>query len=119
MPKEKTSASRELAVDLLAQATQEYSESVTRFGGTLCDRYLLLALSDEDVQKHFLDHAKNELFTGARCPPGPGPVDLAYVLFAFRVLPPAMSFLPIFFLVTINTLTGKVVEIIDPYVGGP
>jgi hypothetical protein len=121
MPTEKKSAATAAdkeAVDQLTRATNEYSESVTRFGGTLCDRYLLLALSDEEVQRHFIDHAKTGLFTGARCPPGPGPVDLAFVLFAFRALPPAISLLPVFFLVTINTLTGKVVEIVDPYPSG-
>lgn len=109
---------RDSRAGLLAQATRDYSESISRFGGSFCDSLLLLALSDEGVQRHFLAHAKGELFMGAQCPPGPGPVDEAYVLFAFRVLPPAIGLLPVFFLVTLNTLTGKVLEIVDPYTGG-
>jgi hypothetical protein len=122
MPTEKKSAAtadRDSAIGLLVHAIKDYSESVTRFGGTLCDTYLLIALSDEVVQKHFINHAKNEFFAGARCLPGPRPVDQAHILFAFRVLPPAIRLLPVFFLVTINTLTGKVVEVIDPHPSRP
>jgi hypothetical protein len=97
-------------------ALDELSTRVTMYGGTLCDQRVIAALSNEQVQEHFLSHVEaSELFTGAYCPPWPGIPEEAFVLFEFRVLPPRISIFPTYFLVVLNTITGQLVRIIDPY----
>lgn len=110
------SSASEAGTDAVKQALDELTTRITMYGGTLCDQRVIAALSDSAVQGHFMTHVlANEMFTGAYCPPWPSIPEEAFVLFEFRVLPPKISLCPIYFLVVINTISGQVARIIDPY----
>ena len=103
-------------INAVKRALDELTTRVTMYGGTPCDQRVIAALSDPSVQQHFADHvASMEMFTGAYCPPWPTIPEEAFVLFEFRALPPKISICPIYFLVVLNTITGQVVRVLDPY----
>jgi hypothetical protein len=84
----------------------------------LRERYGLIALKDNKVQKHFLDHInKNEIFIEQKCvPASSGPLDELRIIFEFRCMP-CICFIPPTFMVILNTSTSKVLEINDSYTG--
>jgi hypothetical protein len=105
-------------VSEFSKALREYTDYLAAHGATICERYFLISLSASDVQRAFIEHIKrNEIFLAAECFSVPENYEEIKILFVFQCLPPTLCFIPPAFLVKLNIVTSKVVEIVDPYVG--
>ena len=103
----------------VSAAVDAYEEALGKHGGSACDRYVLMAVHDPRVQQAIARHiADNEMFMGAHCPSGPGIPEQARVVFEFRCLPPRICLMPGLFMAVLNAFTGRVLQVIDPYVAG-
>ncbi|WP_248447009.1 hypothetical protein [Sinorhizobium meliloti] len=103
----------------VAAAIQEYEEVLSRHGGSSCDRFILMALRNQNVVQSITEHiAGGKFFVGVYCPSIPGIPEEARVVFEFQCLPPKICILPNLFLVVLNAFTGRVLRIIDPYYPG-
>jgi hypothetical protein len=107
------------AARAVSAAVDAYEEALGKHGGSPCDRYILMAVHDPRVQQAIARHiADNEMFMGAHCPAGPGIPEQARVVFEFRCLPPRICLMPSLFMAVLNAYTGRVLQVIDPYVAG-
>lgn len=107
------------AARAVSAAVDAYEEALGKHGGSACDRYVLMAVHDSRVQQAIARHiADNEMFMGAHCPSGPGIPEQARVVFEFRCLPPRICLMPSLFMAILNAFTGRVLQVIDPYVAG-
>ena len=105
------------AARTVSAAVDAYEEALGKHGGSPCDRYVLMAVHDTRVQEAISRHiADNEMFMGAHCPAGPGIPEQARVVFEFRCLPPRICLMPSLFMAILNAFTGRVLQVVDPYV---
>jgi hypothetical protein len=115
----KAAAAETKAAEGIAVALQEYEDALSKYGGSPCDRYILMAVHDQEVQRTLARHAMSgELFIGAYCLSGPGIPEEVRIVFEFRCPPPRICLLPKLVLVILNAFTGRVLRIVDPYFPG-
>ncbi|MDX1421903.1 MAG: hypothetical protein R3322_02120 [Kiloniellales bacterium] len=111
---DKTGANEKSALEDLREAVEQLKDHVSSSGGDACFGRVIAALSDEDVQKHFVQHVlDHEAFSRAFCLGSFIPEE-DRIVFEFTCVPPKICLLPMRFLVRINLITEQVVEIIDP-----
>jgi len=90
-------------------------EQLADSGREPCVAHILLALKNQDVQKHFVEHIQsNEAFRIAYCIGGFGVSEESRIIFEFLCVPPKICLWAPRFLVLLNVFTGKVMGIIDP-----
>jgi hypothetical protein len=98
----------------LRRAVEHAKEQVTVFGTDQCTGRILAALTDENVQNHFIKHVlSNEAFSRAYCLGNFIPEE-DRIIFEFICVPPKICLFPTKFLVRMNIITEKVIEVIDP-----
>jgi hypothetical protein len=99
-----------------SNALRDFSDYLAIHGSTTCERYVLIALSNSDVQRNFIDHIeKNDLFIGTKCYSIPETSEEVRIVFMFKCLPPKLSLVPHSFMLRLNIVSSKVIELIEPY----
>ena len=102
----------------MSEELRAYSDFLAAYGSSIWERYVLMALLDSEVQKHFIAHVENdELFLGAKCWTGVGLPEETIIIFEFTCIPPRICFVSPTFLVRLNIINYEVLEIKDPYIG--
>jgi hypothetical protein len=83
-----------------------------------CPRAMYIAASDKEVQDLFFAKLKEYVFKGITCLESPAGSANLLVLFDFDCKPGILCLIDPNFLVVVDVPNGKVVEILDPYIGG-
>uniref|UniRef100_Q07VJ8 Uncharacterized protein n=1 Tax=Rhodopseudomonas palustris (strain BisA53) TaxID=316055 RepID=Q07VJ8_RHOP5 len=98
----------------LRRAVEHAREQTVATGTDPCSSRLFAALADDRVQHHFVKHIlSNEAFSRAYCLGNFIPEE-DRLIFEFVCLPPKICLFPFKFLVRINVITEKVIDVIDP-----
>jgi hypothetical protein len=98
----------------LKKAVDELKERLGFMGGDECVGRVLTALLNEEVQRHFGSRVlKGEIFFNAVCLGNFVPEE-DRILFEFRCTPPRICLVPKRFLVRLNIVDSRVIEVIDP-----
>ena len=111
---ERGAATHNVILGNLRGAIERAREQSIATGMDPCTARIIASLADENVQQHFVKHIlANEAFSRAFCLGSFIPEE-DRLIFEFICLPPKICLFPVKFLVRINVITEKVIEVIDP-----
>jgi hypothetical protein len=111
---DKSDVDKASAAENFRWAVEQAKQQVAASGGDQCTGRILASLIDDNVQKHFIKHVLgNEAFSRAYCLGSFIPEE-DRIIFEFICTPPKICLFPMRFLVRMNIITEKVIEVIDP-----